>query len=219
MRAQEKKTAKRFSITLILLLVIFVASLLLFMRIADENILEKEDAFDLRIAQYFSGHSTPQLLQVMKLISFFGTTQFLLPAYILFICFLLWKREKLFAIDTAIIGVSSTAAMFLLKEIFKRDRPSEPSTMVIVNYSFPSGHTVTSFIFFSILVYYISKLNWSKQWKIVFASSLLLFSLLIGFSRLVLNVHYFTDIVAGFCMGVVWVILSFFILERIHAKI
>jgi undecaprenyl-diphosphatase len=47
---------------------------------------------------------------------------------------------------------------------------------------------------------------------------LLLFCLCIGLSRIVLNVHYPTDVIAGFCLGIVWVLVSIVVMRRIEGK-
>ena len=55
-------------------------------------------------------------------------------------------------------------------------------------------------------------------YKYVIGILLLLFAILIGFSRIYLRVHYTSDVVAGFCIGLAWMLLSVWVLERMKRK-
>ena len=195
---------------------LFIAALVLFTYIADEIVLENNSVFDTEVMNYVHTHDTPLLIHVMMVVTFFGSSQFLLPAYILLIVFYIIKKNTAYAIDIAIIGISSTAIMFFLKSIFKRHRPPMPIVKTIVGYSFPSGHSVSSFIFCSILVYLVFQSSLTKTLKYIISFLLLLFALTIGLSRVVLNVHFASDVIAGFCLGLVLVILAFNVMRKIR---
>lgn len=218
MQKKIKQLLTQISLKVLAVLLLFITCLLVFAYIADENVLENNKVFDEKVIVCVATHSTPMLVQVMQIITFFGSSYFLLPAYIALIVFFLWKKEKAYAIDIAIIAVSSTAAMFLLKEIFKRHRPLLPVGKTLMSYSFPSGHSVSSFIFCSVLAYLVWMSPIKKIWKYIIAFLLLLFAAVIGLSRIVLNVHYATDVIAGFCFGIVWVVMSFWLMRKIRTK-
>jgi undecaprenyl-diphosphatase len=84
------------------------------------------------------------------------------------------------------------------------------------NFSYPSGHATSGFIFYGLLVYLVWKTNIPKPYKWLTSSILILFSLLIGFSRIYLRVHYASDVVAGFCIGLAWLALSIWLIEQIR---
>ena len=86
------------------------------------------------------------------------------------------------------------------------------------NFSFPSGHATSALIFYGLCAYLLWKSKIPKVWKWVSAVILFLFSLLIGFSRVYLRVHYASDVLAGFCVGSAWLILIIFILEKLKKK-
>ena len=218
MRQKINNLLKQVSLKVLAVTFFFIIALVLFAYIADEIVLENNSAFDLRVMNYVHTHETLQLVQIMKWVTFFGSSQFLLPAYILLIIFYVIKKNTAYAIDIAIISISSTAIMFLLKNIFKRHRPPMPIVKTIVGYSFPSGHSLSSFIFCSILVYLIFQSSLTKTLKYIISFLLLLFALTIGVSRIVLNVHFASDVIAGFCLGFVLVILAFNIMRRIRRE-
>jgi undecaprenyl-diphosphatase len=153
----------------------------------------------------------------MKFFTFFGTIQFLIPAYIIIISFFLIKKKYRRSIDIAIVAISSSALMFGLKDFFHRARPALP-LLKSFTYSFPSGHALSSFIFCSVLIYLIDDSDVKIYWKWLLSILLLLFSLTIGVSRIILKMHYATDVIAGFCLGIVWVILSFWMQKRLSYK-
>ena len=216
MREKIKDFWKQLSLEIIAVSFLFMTALVLFAYIADEIVLENNTGFDTEVLNYVRAHQTHLLISVMKVVTFFGSSQFLLPAYILLIIFYLIKKNKAYAIDIAIIGISSTAVMFLLKSIFKRHRPPMPIVQTINGYSFPSGHSLSAFIFCSILGYLIFQSSIKKFYKYSIAFVLVLCSVAIGLSRIVLNVHYASDVIAGYSLGLVLVLLAFSIIRNIR---
>lgn len=209
---------KKLSLEFIVIAVFFVSALFLFALITHEVVYEKEDIFDSRVIHFFSPYSTESFINVMKFFTFFGSSRFLLPAYIVLIAILLIKHKKKYSIHVALIAVTSTALSFGAKRIFHRARPDLPLIQSLKTYSFPSGHALSSFIFCSILVYLLWHTNIQPIWKWCLSVLLFLFSLTIGISRIVLKVHYPSDVLAGFCLGYVWVIFSFYLLQRIESS-
>lgn len=89
---------------------------------------------------------------------------------------------------------------------------ARPSSMIYdpgLN-SFPSGHAAMSTIM-GLLVYFIFKSSVSEQRRRLFLLSCFLFPVLISFTRIFLNVHYPTDVVAGVAISMSWIILLTYI--------
>jgi len=217
-----KKTLQKWwglvSLEILIIAIVFLLSLFTFSLIVHEAVYEREDVFDGRVIHFFATHSSPALVLFMENITFLGSTTFLLPAYLLLIGWLLLKKRKTNAIDITIIALSSTATMFALKEYFKRERPALPIIKGVSGYSFPSGHSLSSFIFCAVLIQLVWKSNFPSTVKYLLIALLLLLALTIGLSRIILNVHYATDVIGGFCLGIIWVIVSFAILRKIRKK-
>jgi undecaprenyl-diphosphatase len=216
MRKRIQKLLRLVSLEILATAVIFLLALFAFSFIVHEALYEREDIFDKNAIRFFSAHSSQTFIEVMKRITFFGSTTFLFPAYIALIAWQIFKKKPQYAIDITVIAVSSTAMMFALKQFFHRQRPQLPIIKGISGYSFPSGHALSSFIFCSILVYLVWKSSLQPVPKYISMAFLLLFALTIGLSRIVLNVHYATDVIGGFCLGIIWVIISFAILKKIR---
>jgi len=193
---------------------LFLGFLFVFAFIANEVVYEHDASFDKNIIAFLSVHSSPAMIQIMKGFTFLGSFYFLLPAYLILIGYFLINKKTAYATSILIIAVSSTVAMFGLKQLFQRQRPSLPLIKDISGYSFPSGHALSGFIFCSILCYIIWKGKLPTIWKWIFILLFLLVAIAIGVSRIVLNVHYATDVIASFCLGFVWVIVSLVILSK-----
>ena len=218
MDSKKEKVLKQVSLKVLLVAVLFLVSLFLFAFIAHEAVYEQEDVFDKKVHAFFMAHSTPAFIQSMRDFTFLGSSSFLLPAYIVLVSFFLIKKRVRYAIDISIVAVSSFLLMQGLKQVFHRKRPDLPIIKGIATYSFPSGHSLSSFIFCSVLAYLIWNGELRTVWKLVLTVLLLLLAVTIGISRIVLNVHYATDVIAGFCLGIMWVILSFWVIRKINSK-
>lgn len=202
----------------IISILLFLGAVILFSYIADENILEKNYHFDTAVLNFVKTHSTPMLVKTMLVVTFFGSTKFFLPAYIIMVALLLWKHKNTTAIEIASIAGSSTLIMHLLKDYFHRHRPNSILGNELVSYSFPSGHSVSSLIFCGVVSYIVWKTNISTVKKYGITCLLLLYALLVGMSRIVLMVHYATDVIAGFCFATAWLIISFWVIKIMHEK-
>ena len=212
----KTETAREIPLKLILTGLLFFTAVFLFAYIAKVVVLGKKDLFDSNVFAYLKSHTTPSVIEWMKGITFFGSELFLLPAYIVVVALLFFVKQKRLALDIAIIGISSDLLKLLLKNSFQRQRPDLPLLESLHSYSFPSGHALSSFIFFSMLIYVLWKEKLHPAWKWMLSVALLLFSFLIGISRIVLRYHYASDVIAGFCFGFSWVLLSLWLLNKLH---
>ena len=116
------------------------------------------------------------------------------------------RREAVY-----VVGAVATGALVntTLKDLFDRTRP--PAALAAIHVpsspSFPSGHTVSAFILFGALAVVLLA-DVGVDWRgIVLATAMALLGVLVGYSRLYLGVHWFTDVVAGWCLGTAWLAL------------
>jgi undecaprenyl-diphosphatase len=218
MQSKKKKILQVITLEVLLVSVLFIVSVFAFAFLAKGVVEGREQKFDNSVFSFFDQFSTPDVISAMRVVSFFGSMQFLIPAYIIMIGYFAMRKKYVNAIDIAIIGITSSALMFALKSIFHRQRPDLPIIKGIYTYSFPSGHALSSFILCSILVFIIQNGVWKKLYKWVVSILLLIFSITIGISRIILRVHYPTDVIASFCLGIVWVIVSLWLLKKINRQ-
>lgn len=199
------------------LLLLFV-SLFVFGFVIHEVVIEKEAVIDTYFYKLLPEKASDDTIKQMERVSLMGSGIILIPAYVLILGYLLYKRKFLLAINIGVIAVSGYALVHGLKEFFERARPGSTVIDTLKNYSFPSGHTVSAFIFCTLMVYLCSKTNIHLIWKLLIASLIICFAASVAISRVLLNVHYPTDVIAGAALGILWVILGFGLLNRIKWK-
>jgi membrane-associated phospholipid phosphatase len=201
------------SLSLVLLIFIFVVCILCLYAVADMVFEDNNPSFDthvfISILPYINAANTG----MMQVITFFGSAQFLVPANILLILFVLFiKKQQYDALKISAITIIGTAVLFLLKFLLQRQRPLLPLIAKAHGYSFPSGHSFSSIVFYGMLAYisYKNIKNNFLKWSLI----VLLFILagMVGFSRIYLKLHFASDVIAGFSLGIIWLLLAKWIL-------
>lgn len=177
-----------------------------FFKVGAEVIDKDISFFDNSMTHFVYSFRNSFLTEFMKVITNFGGEIFLGIAVIVTILVLL-KSHKKDALIFSFILIFGAGLNFLLKNIFQRPRPSlTPLIKMDTSYSFPSGHTMNSFIFFTCLCYFIFRKLKNRKLGLLLTlvSGLLVF--LIGVSRIYLGVHYPSDVIAGLIAGLIWFI-------------
>ncbi len=209
-----KRYLKNLPAGLFAFLLTFGGGVLLFTLVMHEVMIERDHETDHEVFSYLSGFITPGRTRFMEAITWCASSTFMQIGYgVLVAGYLLakdWKR----AVEIGVIGVGGWVINFLMKLGFERERPDNPLIGGLNNFSFPSGHATSAFIFYGLLVYLVWKSKLARGYQITIGILLLLFALLIGFSRIYLRVHYLTDVVAGFCIGLAWLGLAIWWMER-----
>ncbi len=131
------------------------------------------------------------------------------------------KKQKQHSLLLSFAVGASALAVYIIKILVASPRPLH-GTIEESGFSFPSGHTTLSTVFALTLGYIYIKRQ-TKEYKIWIAILLsILFPLLVGFSRLYLGVHWFSDVLGGFTLGIfitTLTILSFDFVPWIYKKI
>lgn len=95
----------------------------------------------------------------------------------------------------------------LLKDLFQRPRPDLEHLVDVKSYSFPSGHAMVGMIVYFMIAYFLIEGVKSKTGKIIIAIITAILLLLIGASRIILHVHYPSDVLGGYALGYLWVVI------------
>ena len=208
----EKRWFEFLSLSLLLGLGTAIAALIFFGWLADEVLEGDSRRFDEVTRAAIHQLASPTLTIVMRGFSFVGSTIALTIGTIIVVVRFamrnLGREAKLFAITMIGAGLLNIT----LKLAFKRARP-EPffNLSLPETYSFPSGHSLTSAVFFGALAAILTARIKSRRVRAaIWVVSTLMF-LTIGFSRIYLGVHHTTDVIAGFVAALIWILVVRFV--------
>lgn len=205
------------SVEMIVILVIFILSLVTFVLVTRHIFVLKDQDFDYRVFSFLKTHVSEKNNDIMLFFTFLGTHVFLIPAnFVLIFFFLFIKKHRWYSIRIPAIALSSLALMFILKNLFGRQRPDIPLLREAAGLSFPSGHAFMSVTFYGLMIYIVWETIKRPWLKITLAVLLVLLIHIIGFSRIYLRVHYASDVIAGFATGFLWLVTSLWIMRRIE---
>lgn len=195
--------AKEF-INKYLIWIILVLGLLLFfylVRLINANTISVLDNY---IYNLIKGFISPKITPIVKFITEFGNYTVMIPVIILFYLF---NKDKSFNRYFTINLVAIFTSNFIVKNIIRRDRPIDINLIIENGFSFPSGHSMVSFAFYGFIIYYVYCSHLSKLGKTIIISILTLLVLMIGLSRIYLGVHYASDVIGGFVLALVYLII------------
>ena len=139
-----------------------------------------------------------------KVITYLGNVSTL--AFIIIVSFIVFKN-KYISIGMGINLFLVSMLNLLLKSMFMIPRPDIQTLIEESGYSYPSGHAMLSLAFYGFIIYLGIKRRDSslKKLGIIIFFSLLI--LLIGFSRIYLGVHHFSDIIGGYLISLTYLLL------------
>ena len=205
------------SLEMIIVLSFFIGALVLFVYMIRRVFFLRNNLFDEKVFAYLDKHVSPENNNLMLFFTFLGKHEFLIPANLILIAYFLFiKKHRWYSIKVPAIALSSLALMFGLKNLFDRDRPLVPLLEEARGLSFPSGHALMSVTFYGLLIYIVFKGFKNKTLKWTLIGLLLLLILTISFSRTYLRVHYASDVIAGFCVGILWLVICVSVLNRLE---
>lgn len=156
----------------------------------------------------------PTLNSIMTFVTHIGDARVIVPLALIALAFFISKKKWRYSL---ILICSMTVAKLSevgMKYFIGRDRPVNPIGEAD-GYSFPSGHATIAIVFFSLLVYFMKNhlTNLYLKYSLIFLCLLLILG--IGFSRIYLGLHWFSDVVAGYALGLFCLTLMVLVLEFI----
>lgn len=185
-------------ISIIILLILF-CMISLFVNIKESLVIDE------KIYNMVSLLHSEIMTHFFKAITYLGNAKFI--ACFLIILLIITKIRDKVGIPIVITTIVSGVLNIVLKNIFLRQRPSFEQLVFEDSFSFPSGHSMATATIYSMIIYLSCKYIKNKKMKYFVNVISVLVILFIGVSRIYLRVHYFSDVIAGWILGIVIVLI------------
>lgn len=174
--------------------------------------------FDTVLAADMHTQLPQSVMPLLSTVSLLGDTPWVVTMSTLVLLGLLLRRQWSLSACWTIAQVGILPLAYGIKDRFQRTRPPHDSRFVTdVGWSFPSGHAISSAVFYGMLAYVLLCLLPPRWHRVVIAAAVLLAGL-IGISRILLQAHYFSDVVAGYACGLAWLMLCIGLAERLRRR-
>lgn len=207
MKLPKLVSLEMLSFSLLLGLVASIGSLIFFAWLSEEVLEGSTRPFDEVTRTQVHRLAFPALTSSMIGISFVGSTLFLLiatAAFVIWFALMRWRRD---AILFTVTMVGAAILNTTLKLAFHRPRPNPYFDLrAPSSFSFPSGHALASFCFYLGLAAILTTRVERRNMRVLLWVLASFCVLLIGLSRIYLGVHFTTDVIAGYCAALIWVI-------------
>lgn len=171
-------------------------------------------SFDNTIYHLITINMNNILTSIYKVITFFGSTLFIISLCIFFLILFIILKKKNYGLIISCCLIISTIFNNLIKIIICRERPSVLKLVIEDTYSYPSGHTMASVSMYGILIYLILKIKMNKKLKIFLVTILGILPILVGMSRIYLGAHFATDIIGGFLLAITLLLIEINIIDK-----
>jgi len=160
----------------------------------------------------YAGHR-PALLEIARILTALGEPTVLIGAAVLCTLCLWYLGRVRLGLTLLLVAMLGRGLSEVQKYWIGRDRPDLEAHLVVVKTrSFPSGHACSSMIFYLALALALTS---GTRWQRPAAAAAIMLSLLIGTSRVMLGVHWPSDVIGGWVFGLLWVLLTLRPAERL----
>lgn len=194
---------------------IIILSLLMFAFIAINVATHDFLSFDTIIRNWVYSKRNSGLSSIIIPVTYSGNVETVMAIGVIL---MLWKTtRKTYGIPFAIVSVCSSMFYKFIKELFKRPRPDVAVHLIKQGgYSFPSGHSMNCLVCYGFLIYLINRHCKNKKLARILTILLTLQVICIGLSRVYVGVHFPTDILGGWSLGLAFLTVAIIIYERMR---
>ncbi len=194
-----------------------VGALVLFVELADEigagvSLAE----FDVALSAALGEHVSLGTLRVFSIITHLGDAVVLFAIGAVVFAVLAVKRLKLLAAAWVVTTLSGAVLNRLLKAIFERSRPLHDHGLTAAEgWSFPSGHASGSMLVYGLLAYVVVR-STPSAWLVPGALAGIAIVIFVGSSRVLLELDYLSDVLAGYASATAWIAICVAALETVR---
>jgi undecaprenyl-diphosphatase len=210
--ARWRLWTKQFLRDWALTVVLGVVALLACAKLGEDVFSHETGTFDEAIQFWVDGHQNTFLYFLFFVITYLGSVGVMLGIALVGALWLWLRRGRHVAAAALIAPAAATVLFFSIKPLFARARPPISGHLVLGTYAFPSGHTTASTAVCCTLAYVYWREGFISRRLALWIATLPPF--LIGVSRVYLDVHWATDVLGGWSLGLLVAVLGAALYDR-----
>ena len=153
----------------------------------------------------------PAVLAGMHAVSVLGTPAGLVPLIAL-VSGLAWRRKREHAIVVPLVMIGAGGVQYVAKWAVDRPRPD------LTSWGFPSGHVLSLVVLLGLACYFVAASGSRHPWRNLGTAGAAAVVLTVAGSRLYLNVHWLSDVVGGFAVGLCYLLIVLAVLEAVALR-
>jgi membrane-associated phospholipid phosphatase len=176
---------------------------------------------DQALADWFHINGTPLGYRINVIISLIGSPPAMAVLFGAAVLYLWRIKQRTLIVAWVLSYIGGTILDGVMKEVIRRPRPEYAMRFLHFNsWSFPSGHSMGSLIGFAMLAYTIIRVVPVKRTaaEVAIWAGAVVMVALVGYSRIYLAVHYLSDVIAGYTLGVLWLAVCFTGLQMVSRR-
>lgn len=181
-------------------------------KVGEDVLAHESTAFDDTVQRWMLAHETPWLVRIFVIITQLGSVVPMCALAVAGAGYLWYRGKRSVAATVMLAPVVAVTLFSVVKRAYARPRPAGLGGIVQSSYSFPSGHATASVAVCVTLAYVFWREGFVRR-PVALAFAVLV-PLLVGMSRIYLNVHWATDVLGGWSAGLVIAILSIVLYDR-----
>ncbi|MEP6689604.1 MAG: phosphatase PAP2 family protein [Gemmatimonadaceae bacterium] len=215
-RPRVVRRPRKLASHVILLTGVSVAALAACAKVGEDVFNHESEPFDEPIRDWVLAHQSSGVRRAYLLTTRVGAPSVLIPITGAIAAWL-WRRKGLHIAGAVVLAPAVASALFLaIKRVYARARPAGGARLHELTYSFPSGHATASAAIFGALSYVLWRERMLERGTAIGLG--VMPPLLIGSSRVYLDVHWTTDVLGGWSVGALVAALCAFVYERVRQK-
>jgi len=207
-RVWTRRFAREWAVTVVL----GVVALLACAKLGEDVFSHETGSFDEAIQSWIADHQSPPLYFLFLAITYLGSVGAMIGIAIVGALWL-WRRRGRQVAAAALIAPAAAITLFqLFKQLFARARPPIVGHLLLGTYAFPSGHATATTAVCCTLAYVYWREGFISRRLAIWVATLP--PLLVGASRVYLDVHWATDVLGGWSLGLLVAVLGAVLYDR-----
>ncbi|MBC3787775.1 phosphatase PAP2 family protein [Spirosoma utsteinense] len=180
-----------------------------------ENIVNAEPMVqvDAQFTHWLFQGRTSKLSQLFYGITWFGSFYMTIGVTLIGSGVLLWYRQRRHAVILWLMLGGVSLLVQICKRTLHRPRPHRVAYYPETGFSFPSGHSATALILYGLLAYWLIRRFRTTTGRVMVGAGAVSLILAVGFSRIYLGVHFLSDVLGGYLLGIGWLIVGIVLTE------